>query len=179
MNGRTIWTVGHSNRTLEQFLAMLVESSIGAVADVRRFPGSRRQPQFERGALTQSLATAGIQYHHFPALGGRRTVRLPDTPNNGWRVESFNAYADHMQSSEFQSALTELEALASAARTAVMCAEAVPWRCHRRLIADALVANHWTVLDIYNSGRTKEHQLTEFALIVDGVVIYPGLPGLK
>jgi len=175
MNSPTIWTIGHSNHELAHFLAMLTQSAITAVADVRRFPGSRRQTHFGRENLEQALSAAGIAYRHFPELGGRRTARAPDSPNTAWRVESFNAYADHMLTDEFRQGLADLEQLATTQPTATMCAEATPWRCHRRLISDALVAKNWTVLDIYSPGRVKEHRLTEFARIQNGQVIYPGL----
>ena len=174
MSSPTIWTVGHSNHELEKFLSMLTQSTIAMVADVRRFPGSYRQSQFQRENLEKALRAVGISYEHFPGLGGRRKWRAPDSPNTAWRVESFNAYADHMQTDEFGAALADLETRAMAQRTAMMCAEAVPWRCHRRLISDALVAKGWVVLDIFAPGRTKEHQLTDFAQIEHGQVIYPG-----
>jgi uncharacterized protein (DUF488 family) len=174
MTASTIWTIGHSNLPIEQFLELLGESSIAAVADVRRFPGSRRHPQFSQENLRRSLAQANIEYHHFPALGGRRTRRAANSINTAWRVEAFAAYADYMQTDEFRVALNELEDLARRRPTAIMCAEALPWRCHRRLIADALIAHDWQVLDIYAAGTVKQHELTEFARIKDGGVIYPG-----
>lgn len=172
---KTIWTVGHSNHEWEHFLAMLTEAGIGLVADVRRFPGSKRLPQFRREYMEQELAAAKIGYHHFPHLGGRRTERLLDSPNVAWRVEAFNAYSDYMLTEAFQAALAELESVAAKSPTAILCAEAVPWRCHRRLIADALIARGWRVIDIFAPGRTKVHVLTEFARVDDGQVTYPGL----
>jgi uncharacterized protein (DUF488 family) len=170
----TIWTVGHSNHDLDYFVSMLAQFSILAVGDVRRFSGSHRQPQFKDDNLVPALAAAGIEYSHFPGLGGRRTWRAPNSVNTAWRVESFNAYADHMQTDEFRNAFADLQELATRRATVIMCAEAVPWRCHRRLIADALVTQQWEVLDIYGLGRAKAHQLTEFAQVIDGQVIYPG-----
>jgi uncharacterized protein (DUF488 family) len=170
---RTIWTIGHSNREYDYFLSMLAQHSITCVADVRRFPGSRRQPQYGCDELEQALQRSEIEYRHFPGLGGRRTGRTPDSPNMGWRVEAFNAYADHMRSNEFHTALADLENVSCRVATAIMCAEAVPWRCHRRLIADALVTRGWAVWDIFAPGRTKEHHLTKFALVDDGQLIYP------
>lgn len=152
---------------------MLGGASIELLVDVRRFPGSRRQPQFSEGALRAALSNQGIDYRHLMDLGGRRTARLPDSPNVGWRVEAFNAYADHMQSEEFRSALADLESHAAASRTAIMCSEAVPWRCHRRLIADALSARGWNVLDIYSPTQVKEHRMTDFAQVDRGEVTYP------
>jgi len=175
MSSKTIWTIGHSSHELEHFLEMLAQSSIMALADVRRFPGSRRQAQFNREHLEQSLSAVGIEYRHMPRLGGRRTWRMPNSPNTAWRVEAFNAYADHTQTDEFRAGLDELQQLAALQRTAMMCAEAVPWRCHRRIISDALVAQGWTVLDIYAPGRTKEHCWSEFAKIENGQIVYPAL----
>ncbi len=173
---RTIWTLGHSNHSVETFLGLLEGSAIRLVADVRRFPGSRRHPQFRREALERHLGEAGIAYGHLADLGGRRSARAPDSPNTGWRVESFNAYADYMNTPAFQAALAELERLASAQRAAILCAEALPWRCHRRLIADALIVRGWTVWDIMGVGKETPHPLTDFARLVDGRLIYPEAP---
>jgi uncharacterized protein (DUF488 family) len=172
--GGVLWTIGHSNRDLRAFVELLLAESIEAVADVRRFPGSKRQPQFRQETLEATLREAGVGYRHFPDLGGRRSRRLPDSPNTAWRVESFNAYADHMQTPEFQASLQELMALASRQRTAIMCAEALPWRCHRRLIADALLAQGWKAQDIVGPGQVRERPLTEFARVENGQVTYPG-----
>jgi uncharacterized protein (DUF488 family) len=172
MGEREIWTVGHSNREIGEFLALLEAYGIELVADVRRFAGSRRQPQFAADALRNALDKHGCDYRHFPDLGGRRRDRLENSPNVGWRVESFNAYADYMLSDPFQKALNELMEAAVAQRTAVMCAEAVPWRCHRRLIADALVVRDWTVRDILSNTRADEHALTSFARVEGGQIHY-------
>jgi uncharacterized protein (DUF488 family) len=171
---RTLWTIGHSNRTIEAFLDLLAEHRIALLADVRRFPVSRAHPQFGGELLAASLTSAGIAYEHFPDLGGRRNRRLPDSPNRGWRVEAFNAYADHMQTAEFQDALSRLKQLASDKSTAIMCAEALPWQCHRRLIADCFVAAGWTVLDIMSPGKAPPHKLTEFVRVEGERVTYPG-----
>jgi uncharacterized protein (DUF488 family) len=173
---REIWTVGHSNHGIDTFLGLLGGALIRQVADVRRFPGSRRHPQFQQDALDDSLSVAGIAYHHFEGLGGRRSARAPGSPNTGWRVEAFNAYADHMSTSEFNDALAELEHLAGERATAIMCAEALPWQCHRRLIADALVVRRWSVWDLLAGGKVNRHRLTEFARVVDGLLIYPATP---
>jgi uncharacterized protein (DUF488 family) len=170
----SIWTVGHSNRAVEAFVELLKAAGIELVADVRRFPGSKRHPQFRREDLQLSLDGEGIGYRHFVDLGGRRSRRIADSPNTAWRVESFNAYADHMQTPEFQAGLDELTSTARQRRTAIMCSEAVPWRCHRRLIADALVARGWRVFDVISPGPPKEHTLTEFARVENGQVTYPG-----
>ena len=173
---REIWTIGHSTRALEAFIALLAESSIGLVADVRRFPGSRRHPQFGREALEAGLNVAGIAYLHLPDLGGRRTRRDPDSPNTAWRVEPFNAYADHMSTPEFESALARLLAGAEASRTAILCSESLPWRCHRRLIADALIVRGWTVHDIFGPGKVEPHALTPFARVAGQRLTYPAEP---
>ncbi len=170
----TIWTIGHSNHSIERFLELLAGQAIGLVADVRRFPASRAHPHFHAEALAASLAGAGIGYRHFPELGGRRNKRSPDSPNTGWRVEAFNAYADHLQSAEAQGALAELVQVAGETPTAFMCAEALPWQCHRRVIADALLAAGWTVLDIMPAGKAVPHKLPDFARVASGVVTYPG-----
>jgi uncharacterized protein (DUF488 family) len=169
----TIWTIGHSNHDIGTFLGLLGSQSIAMVADVRRFPGSRRHPQFGAEALGASLASAGIGLRHFAGLGGRRGKAVAGSPNTAWRVESFNAYADHMGTGAFREELATLMALARERRVAIMCSEALPWRCHRRLIADALVLRGWSVRDILGSGRPREHVLTPFARVVDGALIYP------
>lgn len=170
----TVWTIGHSNRTAAAFLELLAAQSIELLADVRRFPGSRKHPQFGRDALEKSLSEAGIGYVHFPQLGGRRSRSGVDSPNTAWRVDAFNAYADYMLTDEFQAALDELTDAASGGRTAIMCAEALPWQCHRRLIADALVVRGWTVLDIIGTGAPKRHELTDFAHVEGERITYPG-----
>jgi uncharacterized protein (DUF488 family) len=173
MNARIIWTVGHSNRPITALLGLLMGQSIGMLADVRRFPGSKRQPQFARERLESSLRAVGIGYRHFEALGGRRSRSREDSPNTAWRSASFQGYADHMQTAEFQDALAELMVLAATFSTAILCAEAVPWRCHRQLIADALVAHGWEVRHILGVRKIQPHRLTEFARVVQGQVTYP------
>jgi uncharacterized protein (DUF488 family) len=172
----TVWTIGHSTRDLASFLALLQEPKIELLADVRRFPGSRRYPHFNGEALTATLGELGIAYRHFGALGGRRSTRTPGSPNAGWRVEAFNAYADYMGTDEFESALDALIAAASAQRTVIMCSEAVPWRCHRRLIADALTVRGWSVLDILAPHKIEPHRLTDFARVEGTRITYPGEP---
>lgn len=147
-------------------------AQIRVVADVRAFPSSRRHPQFNRGALEQWLPEAGIDYLHLPELGGRRDP-APNSPNAGWRERGFRAYADYMASDSFRDALQRLETLARAHPTAVMCAEALWWRCHRRLISDAMVVRGWDVRHL-GSGRPVEHELTPFAEVgEDGALTYP------
>lgn len=167
-----IFTTGHSTRPIEEFLALLQGHGITCVVDVRRFPGSRRNPQYGQAALSAALAAAGLRYHPMPALGGFRRPR-PDSPNSGWRNESFRGYADYMQTEEFQAALDALEQLAESERPAVMCAESVPWRCHRRLIADALVARGVPVAEITGPATAEPHVLTSFAVVRGREVVYP------
>jgi uncharacterized protein (DUF488 family) len=169
----TLWTAGHSTRTIEQFLALLAAGDVKLLADVRRFPGSRRYPHFNAEPLAESLREAGIDYRHFADLGGRRRERLPESPNRAWRVESFNAYADHMQSPEFLAALDELMAEARETPTVIVCSEALPHRCHRRLISDALVVRGWRVRHLLSPKRIDDHQLTPFARVAGTVITYP------
>jgi uncharacterized protein (DUF488 family) len=174
MHPKTICTIGHSNRSLPALIELLQRAEVSLVADVRRFPASRAHPQFNRESFERGLAEQGIGYRHFLALGGRRSRRTPGSPNTAWRVEAFNAFADYMQTPEFAAALEELTAEAHARRTAILCAEALPWRCHRRLIADALVARGWTVLDIMGPGQPKPHAPPAFARVEGEQVTYPG-----
>lgn len=168
----SIWTIGHSTRPLEEFLALLAEHDLTALVDVRAFPGSRRHPHFGAGALEQALKERGLRYLHLPALGGRRQGAA-DSPNDGWRNASFRAYADHMASDEFAGGLTELMKLAGDHRTAVMCSEAVPWRCHRWLLSDALVVRGRVVEHIIGPGQTRTHTVTAFAQVAGTRIIYP------
>lgn len=171
-----VYTIGHSTRDFAEFLRLLESQGIRRVVDVRRYPASRRHPQYARAALEQALGAAGIAYAHEEDLGGRRQP-LPDSPNTGWRSQSFRGYADYMDSDAFRAALARLIALAGQSRTAVMCAEAVPWRCHRQLIADALLARDHDVGHILSVDRVDAHRLTPFARIEsDGRVRYPAVP---
>jgi uncharacterized protein (DUF488 family) len=166
-----IFTVGHSTRPQEELVAILRETGVGLLVDVRRFPGSRRYPQFGKEALRAGLAAAGIAYRHEPDMGGRRDPR-PDSPNTAWRVAAFRGYADHMASPEFRAALERLLA-AAPGPAAVMCAEAVPWKCHRQLIADALVARGVEVVHLLAPGRRQAHVLNPAATAgADGSVVY-------
>jgi len=170
-----LWTVGHSTRTLEALVGMLREAGILALVDVRRFPGSRRHPHFSGEAMATALAEAGIGYRHLPALGGRRRP-LPDSRNDAWRNAGFRGYADYMQTPAWQRASDALAALAGEAPTAVMCAEAVWWQCHRGLIADAFKADGWEVLHLMAPGRCEPHPYTGAARIVDGRLTYSAPP---
>jgi len=168
-----IFTVGHSTRGQDELIAILKEAGVELLADVRRFPGSRRHPQFGKEALGAGLAAAGIGYRHEPDLGGRREAR-PDSPNTAWRVAAFRGYADHMASAEFRAALERL-ITQQETPTAVMCAEALPWKCHRQLIADALVARRVEVVHLLGPSERQIHVLNPNAAVgADGVVVYPG-----
>ncbi|HEX4496412.1 MAG TPA: DUF488 domain-containing protein [Thermoanaerobaculia bacterium] len=172
-----VLTVGHSTRPIEELLALLAENGVQTLVDVRRFPGSRRHPQFSREALAASLAAAGIGYVHEPDLGGRRAAR-PDSPHTAWRVEAFRGYADHMETPEFQAALDRLIQRVAGETVVILCAEAVPWRCHRRLISDALVARGLQVLHILGPNRTDPHELNENAhVLAGGRLVYSGAGG--
>jgi uncharacterized protein (DUF488 family) len=167
----TIWTVGHSTRAAAEFSRLLQHHEIELVADVRRFPGSRRLPQFSSAALARDLEDSGIHYVWLPELGGRRRP-LPDSVNTGWRNASFRGYADHLATEEFADGLNELVMLASGLRTTVMCAEVLWWRCHRRIIADVLTAMGWRVLHIQDEKEPTLHRLTPPAKLFRGVVRY-------
>jgi len=170
----TVWTVGHSTRSAEEFAQILLAHEVQVLVDVRSFPGSRRYPQFNRAALAESLHEIGIEYKHEPRLGGRRTPRK-DSHNTAWKNASFRAYADHMESEEFRNGVKDLLELAATARTAVMCAESLWWRCHRSLIADYLKAEGHTVIHILDQNKTEEHPFTPPARLVDGELSYRGL----
>lgn len=172
--GTDVLTVGHSNRTAEELIEMLVAHGASVVVDVRKMPGSRRNPQFGGEAISASLADSGIGYLHLPGLGGLRTP-LPDSPNAAWRNRSFQGYADHMGTSEFGEALGEVMSLSATGRPCLMCAEAVPWRCHRRLIADALLGKDLSAWHILSRNRLQPHTLTPWARIdlETGGVTYP------
>ena len=167
----TLWTVGHSTRSIDEFLEILRAHGITRVADVRRFPGSRAHPQFNPDSLCASLAERQIAYTPMLELGGRRKA-LPDSPHIAWRNESFRGYADYMDTLEFTAAADALAALARDDRVAVMCAEAVWWRCHRSMIADYFKAGEWSVLHILGAGEAKEHPYTAVARVLDGKLTY-------
>lgn len=170
-----VYTVGHSTRTLEEFITLMMHYGIRTVADVRTLPGSGRVPQFNEENLRVTLPEAAIGYRHFRDLGGlRHTTR--DSPNTSWRNKSFRGYADYMQTEAFLRGLGELTALARERTTAIMCAEAVPWRCHRSLIADALLVRGFQVMDIFSVKSLKPHKLTAFARVEGLVVTYPPAP---
>jgi uncharacterized protein (DUF488 family) len=172
--GLTIWTIGHSTRSAEQFGQLLLTHDIKHLVDVRSYPGSRRLPLFNKETLANYLASIGIRYHHMPKLGGRRKPQ-PDSRNTAWQNASFRAYADHMSTEEFSEGVNELLEVSTQDRTAVMCAEALWWRCHRGLISDYLKAADATVVHILSETKTETHPYTAAARIVDGCLSYEGL----
>jgi uncharacterized protein (DUF488 family) len=168
----TLYTLGHSTRGFEEFRALLAAHGIVRIADVRTIPRSRHNPQFGQPDFERRLTAAGIAYRHFSGLGGLRHAR-PDSVNTGWRNLSFRGFADYMQTPAFAVALEDLAAWALPCPTAILCAEAVPWRCHRSLIADALQLRGWEVLDIIGLQAARPHRATPFLRVVDGRLIYP------
>lgn len=169
-----VYTVGHSTRTAETFVKLLEAHGIRQLADVRLIPKSARYPHFAREPLAALLAGRGIEYRHFVNLGGHRKPRA-DSVNMAWRVEAFRGYADYMQTDTFRQAVDELLVFAAGQRTTVMCAEAVWWQCHRRLLADALLVRGVPVLHILSPAAPAPHEFSEFAREVEGELIYPGL----
>ncbi|MHB1457318.1 MAG: DUF488 domain-containing protein [Armatimonadota bacterium] len=170
---KTIWTVGHSTRTIDGFIGLISSYGIEAVLDVRTVPRSRKNPQFNKDSLEQTLPEAGIEYMHQKDLGGLRHP-AKDSVNTAWRNDSFRGFADYMQTLEFEEALTWLIEFAKQKYTVIMCAEILPWRCHRSLIADALLVNGFEVVEIFEVGKSRLHKLTSFAVVKDGKVTYPG-----
>lgn len=177
MESRIITTIGHSIHTREEFIALLQIHAIQLLVDVRTIPRSRAHPQFGIDLLPGELQAAGIDYRHLKALGGLRHA-VKDSPNTGWRNTSFRGYADYMATPAFHEGLAELEALARSQKTTIMCAEALPWRCHRSLIADALTVAGWHVFHIISPKTARKHTLTPFLHVENGKLLYPGEEGL-
>jgi uncharacterized protein (DUF488 family) len=172
-----IWSIGHSNHPYETLESLLVGHGIRAVADIRAFPASRRLPHFNREAMAARLEASGIGYQWIPALGGRRSRARPDSPHRAWSVAAFRNYADHMETAEFVRGIEALTALARERPTAFLCAEALYWRCHRRLVADKLKSLGWRVLHIRGKEPPPEHEFPPFLRIVDGRLVYDGEGG--
>ncbi len=170
----SIWTIGHSTRSIDEFIEMLRSFDIQILVDVRSFPGSRRYPHFNREALEEALRGAGFEYIHTKELGGRRRAS-PDSLNIAWRNESFRGYADYMETDAFRDGVARLRALAADQRTAIMCSEAVWWRCHRSMIADYLKALGIEVIHILAAQKSEEHPYTSAARIVNGELSYRGV----
>jgi uncharacterized protein (DUF488 family) len=171
MGSGSVWTVGHSNRSLESFVAILKAHGIERVIDVRRFPASRKWPHFNAAVLSESLPKAGIDYAGMPELGGRRTAR-PDSPHTAWRVEAFRGYADFMDTKEFEDAFSRAIELAREKRSALLCAESLPWRCHRSLLADTFLARGREVFEILSEKEARPRRLPAFARLEGTRVIY-------
>jgi uncharacterized protein (DUF488 family) len=169
-----IFTIGHSTRPIEEFVRLLKAHAVQRVVDVRAIPRSRHNPQFNRDRLSPALHRARIRYRHMPGLGGRRRPR-PDSANGGWRNAGFRGYADYMESPAFEESLERCVALAKLEQVVLMCAEAVPWRCHRSLIADALVVRGVEAREIRSAVRTEPHRLTPFAKVRGRRITYPAL----
>jgi uncharacterized protein (DUF488 family) len=170
----SIWTVGHSTLSIQDFITQLRSIEIELLADVRSYPGSRRYPHFNRENLSSSLAEAAIDYEHLRELGGRRRAR-PDSPNLAWRNESFRGYADYMETNEFRAGIERLLAMAEQKRVAIMCSEAVWWRCHRSMISDYVKVKGIEVLHIMGEGKSEPHPFTAAARVVDGELSYRGV----
>lgn len=175
----TIWTIGHSTRSFDAFLALLPQQRIELLVDIRHYPVSQRVPWTTKGTLARGLREKGIAYEHLEGLGGYRKA-IATSPNRGWRNAGFRGYADHMASNEFRAALEKLVHLAEGSRTAIMCAEALPWKCHRSLLSDALYVRGVRVIHILGAGKGEEHRLTSFAKVNGDRLTYPGTSkGLK
>jgi len=172
--GPLVLTIGHSTRTIETFIELLKLNGVKRLVDVRTIPRSRHNPQFNRDALPDTLRPAGIHYTHMEDLGGLRHAR-PDSPNTGWHNTSFRGFADYMQTPEFAAGLETLIQAAGLEQTVIMCAEAVPWRCHRSLIADALTASGCPVEHIMSASKTQPHSLTPFAKVEGRHITYPAV----
>lgn len=168
---QSIWTIGHSTRSIDEFINLLQSFQIAHVADIRTLPGSRRYPHFNKELLSRSLHEAGIRYIHFPELGGRRKPRK-DSNNTAWRHPSFRGYADYMETSEFREAIELLESLAMKNRVAYMCSEATWWKCHRSLVSDYLKINNWLVHHIMDLGKSTIHPFTSPARALQGKLFY-------
>jgi uncharacterized protein (DUF488 family) len=170
---KTIWTIGHSTRSIEDFIEMLQAFKIELLVDIRSFPGSRRFPQFNKENLADSLLTNKIEYVHILRLGGRRTPKK-DSKNTGWKHESFRGYADYMETEYFKKGIEELIEIAEKRKTSIMCSEAVWWKCHRSLVADYLKLKGWMVMHIMDKTKAEEHPYTQAAKIINGELDYSG-----
>ena len=173
-----VLTIGHSNRSIEEFVSLLWGNEVARVLDVRTVPRSRHNPQFNRDALPATLESVGIGYLHLPGLGGLRRTHAP-SPNTAWRNLSFRGYADYMQSAEFDENVDRVVEMAKSERCVLMCAEAVPWRCHRSLVGDALLVRGVRVEDIMGPGERRPHRLTRFAHVAGHRITYPPDPGAE
>jgi uncharacterized protein (DUF488 family) len=169
-----VYTIGHSTRSIDDFIQVLARYGIEALADIRTIPRSKHNPQFDSEALSKSLALCGIEYLHLKNLGGLRKP-LKDSPNGAWKNASFRGYADYMQTKEFEQGVEDLIGFSNTKKICIMCAEAVSWRCHRSLVGDALTARGIKVIDIFDLEHSKEHTITSFAKIHGKSVTYPDI----
>lgn len=167
-----IYTIGHSTRLIDEFIDLLKKQSITQLVDIRTIPRSRHNPQYEKDALRATLGSVGIKYIHLKELGGLRPS-VKSSINKAWRNKSFRNYADYMQTEDFQQGIEKLMTLAEKRQTAIMCAEAVPWRCHRSLVSDALLVRGVKVYDIMSAGKAPEHRMTPFAVVRNDIITYP------
>lgn len=172
---KKLWTIGHSTHSFDEFMAMLQSFNIELLVDIRSFPGSRKFPQFNKENLEKSIPEHNIEYTHLLKLGGRRKMK-PDSDNTIWHNASFRGYADYMETAEFKEGLETLKELAVQKRTAIMCSEAVWWRCHRSMVSDALKAQGWKVMHIMGVDKEQEHPYTQPAKTVDGELSYKNEP---
>lgn len=170
---KTVFTIGHSTHSTREFIRILKSFEINLLVDIRHYPGSRHCPQFGKSRLKATLKRHGINYIHLEGLGGRRNPVKDSDLNSGWRNRGFKGYADYMQTSEFKDALSELMKLSEKKNTVIMCAEAVPWRCHRSLVGDALLVRKYNVQDIFSEAKSKPHKITPFARVRGKKIVYP------
>ncbi len=170
---RTLYTIGHSTREIGEFISLLNSHEVTQLVDIRTIPKSRHNPQYGQSELRKSLEESGITYVYMKSLGGLRSPATKESVNRAWRNRSFRNYADYMQTDEFRQGVEELVELANKSTTAIMCAEAVPWRCHRSLVADALLVRDVPVREIINKGNTRPHKLTSFAVVNGTKITYP------
>ena len=168
-----VFTIGHSNRTTREFMKILKEFDIEILADIRHYPGSRHNPHFGKARLRANILRNGIEYIHLVELGGRRRHLKDVETNAGWRSKAFRGYADYMQTEDFHEGMAKLMFLAEGASVAIMCSEAVPWRCHRSMVADALIVNGFSVVDLFNEKNARPHTLTSFAKVAKHNLTYP------
>ncbi len=173
-DGPLVFTIGHSTHPIERFLELLGQHRIATLADVRSYPSSRKWPQFNQEPLSESMKRAGVGYQWMKLLGGRRHSKRADSPHGAWQHPAFRSYADYTDGADFAVGVAELIELATAARTAYMCSEGLWWRCHRRIISDHLVVRGWRVEHIMPTGKLSAHELSSFARVAEGKIIYDG-----
>jgi uncharacterized protein (DUF488 family) len=176
MERKLVFTIGHSTHPIEEFLGLLSQHEISALADVRSYPSSRKWPHFNQDVLQRAVERAGLEYQWFKSLGGHRHSKDAASPHPAWQIPAFRSYADYADTDDFRGGLAELLALAERNRVAYMCSEGLWWRCHRRIISDHLIARGWTVMHIMPTGKLVAHSLPDFARIDNGRLIYDLVP---